>query len=131
MTPQNSSSSCSIKETVDYRAGVFLTVHVLNQNNNKKYYAFMKLRPLIRCLIHIGGRLDVNQPLLNFSEPRKDSAQSTVEWMPPPPPKKKEKSLFSQAEIANQIKSNQNHIFYLLDKITRIEVNVYRFHMKY
>ena len=66
------------------------------------------VRPLIGRLIRIGGRLHVNQPLLNFSErlrrsswkrireleekqnlilmPRKDSAQSTVEWIPPPPP---------------------------------------------
>ena len=67
----------------------------------------MKIRPLIGRLIRIGGRSHVNQPLLNFSErlrrsiwkrireqeekqnliliPRKDSTQSTVEWMPPPP----------------------------------------------
>ena len=70
----------------------------------------MKIRPLIRHLIRIGGLLHVNQPLLNFSErlcrtswkrireqeqklnliliPRKDSAQSTVKLMPPPPKKK-------------------------------------------
>ena len=77
----------------------------------------MKIRPLIGRLIRIGGWLHVNQPLLNFSErlrrsswkcireqkeqqililiPRKDSAQSTVEWMtpkpPPPPPPPPEK----------------------------------------
>ena len=82
----------------------------------------MKIRPLIRRLIRIGGWLHVNQPLLNFSErlrrsswkriseqeekqnliliPSKDSAQSTVEWMPPLLPPKQKKSLFSQAEIA-------------------------------
>ena len=66
----------------------------------------MKIRPLIGRLICIGGRLHVNQPSLNFSERlrqsswkhireqeekqnlililRKDSAQSTVKWIPPP-----------------------------------------------
>ena len=81
----------------------------------------MKIRPLIGRFIRIDGRIHVNQPLLNFSErlrrsswkrireqeekenliliPRKDSTQSTVEWMPPPPPPpKKKKSLFSQAK---------------------------------
>ena len=70
----------------------------------------MKIRPLIERLTRIGGRLHVNQPLLNFfratalvqletykrtrgktesdTDSRKDSAQSTVEWMPPPPQKK-------------------------------------------
>ena len=76
----------------------------------------MKIRPLIGRLIRIGGRLHVNQPLLNFSGrlrqsswkrireqeekqnliqiPRKDSAQSTVEWMSPPQ-KKTPKNLCS------------------------------------
>ena len=67
----------------------------------------MKIRSLIGRLIRIGGQLHVNQPLFNFSGRlrqsswkrireqeekqnlililRKDSAQSTVEWIPPPP----------------------------------------------
>ena len=85
----------------------------------------MKIRPLIGRLLHIGGRPDVNnQPLLNFSEQlrwvqleireqeekqnlililRKDSAQSTVEWIPPPPPKKKKISVqSSEVRIAGK-----------------------------
>ena len=67
----------------------------------------MKIKPLIGSVVRIGGGLYVNQPLFNFSErlrrsswkrireqeekqnliliPKKDSTQSTVEWMPPPP----------------------------------------------
>ena len=88
----------------------------------------MKIRPLIGRLIRIGGWLHVNQPLLNFSErlrrsswkrireqeekqnliliPRKDSARSTVEWMPPPPPPPpSEKNLcsFKQSENCREI----------------------------
>ena len=84
----------------------------------------MKIRPLIGRLIRIGGRLHVNQPLFNFSErlrrsswkrireqeekqnliliPRKDSAQSTVEWMPPPPKKKKISVQSSEVRIAGK-----------------------------
>ena len=36
---------------------------VENQNNNKNYYIFMKIRPLIGRRIRIGRRLHVNQPL--------------------------------------------------------------------
>ena len=34
-----------------------------NQNNNKKYYVFMKIRPLIGRHIRIDRPLYVNQPL--------------------------------------------------------------------
>ena len=54
------------QKTVDYQAEVFLHQSkqyiFKSQNNNKKYYVFMKIRPLIRCHIRIGRRLLVNQP---------------------------------------------------------------------
>ena len=68
----------------------------------------MKVRPLIGRLLHIGGRLHVNQPLLNFSERLRRTSwkcmrkraniesdtdsqerQCTINSRVPPPPQKK------------------------------------------
>ena len=52
------------QKTVDYRPEVFLhhskQYMFLSQNNNKRYYVFMKIRPLIRRRIRIGRQLYVN-----------------------------------------------------------------------
>ena len=83
----------------------------------------MKIRPLIGRLIRIGGRLHLNQPLLNFSEPTRRSSWKCIReqeekyWFarktahnqqssglinssilpppPPPPPQKKKISVQS------------------------------------
>ena len=54
------------QKPVDYQDEVLLhqskQYTFKSQNNNKKYYVFIRIRPLIGRRIRIGRRLHVNQP---------------------------------------------------------------------